>query len=85
MSRTHLRCNAQVGDVGGLFGYGSPPVAEAPDRKWHVVSLRLSGEVLPIDGLEARLGITPTFVNAQGTPRRPPAAGLTLDLYPPPG
>jgi hypothetical protein len=50
-----------------------------------VVSLRLSGEALPIDGLEAQLGITPTFVNAKGTPRRPPSAGLTLDLYPPPG
>ena len=43
-------------------------MAESPDRKWHVISLRLSGDALPVDELEAQLGIIPTHVHAKGIP-----------------
>ena len=44
-------------------------MAEASDRKWHRVSLRLSGAELPVDEIEARLGIAPDHLHRKGEPR----------------
>jgi hypothetical protein len=36
------------------------------DQKWYRVSLRLMGDHLPVDDIEHRLGIAPTYVGRKG-------------------
>src|SRR5262249_51427432 len=45
------------------------------DGKWHEVALRLSGDGLAVDEIEALLGLAPTHTHIQGTPR-PRGAGV---------
>jgi hypothetical protein len=41
---------------------------QSEDKKWYRASLRLSGDLLPIDDIEAKLELTPRSVGKKGMP-----------------